>query len=211
MDWYESSTDIDKHFGFRVTEIETRLLEKARAMGPGGSHHTWGSLLHEGNQTWVGLHPETIQTPYSELLRMTEKLELCPGEKVVDLGAGYGRLGILLHHQYPRVKFLGIEYVPERVAEGQRIYQLQGMDPDTLTIGDLTAGDFFPEPADHYFIYDFGKVPHIRHLLQKLSRVADSRKFTVTGRGKGIRSLISHEFPWLTSFYDEENFSIYRF
>ncbi len=211
MDWYETSTDIDKLFGFRVNEIEGRLLEKARTLSPGGNHHTWGSLLHEGNQTWVGLHPETIQTPYSELLRMTEKLDLRPGDKVIDLGAGYGRLGILLHKLHPRVRFQGIEFVPERVAEGQRVYQLQGLDPDTLCIGDLTREEFMPELADHYFVYDFGKVPHIRHLLHKLSRIADSRKFSVTGRGKGIRSLISHEFPWLTPCYEEENFSIYTF
>ncbi len=211
MDWYESSTDIDLQLGFHVGEIERGLLERALAFGPGNNHHSWGGLLHEGNQTWVGLHPESIQTPYSELLRMTEKLNLKPGAKVVDFGAGYGRLGILLHKLHPDVNFHGIEYVPERVAEGKRVYELQGMDPKRISCGDLTAIDFFPESADHYFVYDFGKVPHIRDLLQKLSRVADSKKFTVTGRGKGIRSLISHEFPWLTSFYDEENFSIYSF
>ena len=211
MDWDESSTDIDRILGYRVGEIERELLERALAFGPGNNHHSWGALLHSGNQTWVGLHPDSIQTPYSELLRMTEKLSLRPGDKVVDFGAGYGRLGILLHKLHPSVNFHGIEYVPERVTEGKRVYEIQGLDSATLSCGDLTSLDFFPEKADHYFVYDFGKVPHIRELLQKLSRVADTHKFTVTGRGKGIRSLIAHEFPWLTSIYDEENFSIYSF
>jgi hypothetical protein len=83
------------------------------------------------------------------------------------------------------------------------------MNPANLSEGDLTREDFYPEIAQHYFIYDFGKVPHIRRLLQQLSEIADKNKFTLTGRGKGIRSLISHEFPWLTPIYEEENFSIY--
>lgn len=203
MDWNLPSQDLDKLLGFRVYEIEKDLLERARLKDPAGNHHTWGASLHEGNQTWVGLHPETIQTPYAELVRVCEKLELKKGERVVDLGAGYGRLGIVLRELYPGVEFLGIEYVPERVAEGKRVHGLN------LIQGDLTRSEFFPEEANHYFIYDFGKVSHMRELLKKLSVVADRKRITITGRGKGIRSLISHEFLWLTPFYEEEHFSIY--
>lgn len=211
MDWNESSTDIDKRLGYRVEEVENELLHRARLMGPGGNHHTWGAGLHAGNQTWVGLHPETIQTPYAELLRLCEKLNLKNGESIVDLGAGYGRLGVIIHDLYPGVKFSGIEIVPERVAEGKRVFEILGMDPSTLRKDDLTSELFSPEIASHYFIYDFGKVPHIRRLLNQLGDLAWGSKFTITGRGKGIRSLISHEFPWLTPFYEEENFSIYSF
>lgn len=210
MEWDGSSTEIDKILGFRVEEIEQRLHERALALGP-GNHHTWGAKLHSGNQTWVGLHPDSIQTPYDELRRMLSRIRPVSGSKVIDFGAGYGRLGILLNKIYPGVDFQGIEFVPERVEEGKRVYSLLGMNPEFLIEGDLTSDDFFPEIADHYFIYDFGKVPHIRKLLGQLSQIADTKKFTITGRGKGIRSLIAHEFPWLTSFYEEENFSIYSF
>jgi len=203
MDWNLPSEEIDRLLGFRVHEIERDLHERALANDPHGNHHTWGSSLHSGNQTWVGLHPETIQTPYDELIRVCEKLNLKSGDKVMDLGAGYGRLGVVLANLYPGVLFEGIEFVPERVAEGKRVLGLN------LIQGDLTHPDFSPGIAEHYFIYDFGKVPHIRDLLKKLSVIADTRKFTVTGRGKGIRSLIAHEFHWLTPFYEEENFSLY--
>lgn len=202
MDWNLPSDEIDRLLGFRVHEIENELHERARMSDPQGNHHRWGASLHSGNQTWVGLHPETIQTPYVELLRVCEKLNLSSGQKVVDLGAGYGRLGLVLAEFYPEVQFQGIEYVSERVAEGKRM----GVN---LIEGDLTHPDYIPDEADHFFIYDFGKVPHIRSLLQKLSDLADRKKFTVTGRGMGIRSLIAHEFHWLTPFYEEENFSLY--
>lgn len=203
MDWNLPSQNIDKLLGFRVHEIENALLERALIKDPLGNHHSWGAALHSGNQTWVGLHPESIQTPYDELLRICEKLNLKSGERVIDFGAGYGRLGIVISKFYPGVEFLGIEYVSERVIEGKRVSGLN------LIQGDLTHPDFFPEDADHYFIYDFGKIPHIRDLLNKLSVIADRKKFTVAGRGKGIRALIAHEFHWLTPFYEEENFSLY--
>lgn len=211
MDWNLDSSEIDRTFGFRVTEIERLLLSRALETLPGGDHHTWGARLHGGNQTWVGLDPETIQTPYPELLRLCRKLPLKAGDRVMDLGAGYGRLGIVLHEFHPGVNFRGIEFVPERVNEAKRVYRELGMDPDVMSVGDLTASDFFPEEAEHYFVYDFGKVPHIRNLLNQLSEIADRKKFTLTGRGKGIRSLIAHEFHWLTPVYEEENFSVYNF
>lgn len=203
MDWKLPSQDLDKLLGFRVHEIEKDLHRQALQKDPGGNHHTWGASLHGGNQTWVGLHPETIQTPYAELIRICQKLELKTGEIVVDLGAGYGRLGIVLRELHPGVEFLGIECVPERVEEGKRVHGLN------LVQGDLTHSEFLPPEANHYFIYDFGKVSHIRDLLKKLSMIADRKKITITGRGKGIRSLISHEFLWLTPFHEEENFSLY--
>ncbi len=211
MNWDGTSTEIDKRLGFRVEEIENDLLHRARLIVTGGNHHTWGSALHGGNQTWVGLHPDTIQTPYDELLRLCEKLRLKHGDSVVDFGAGYGRLGIILQELYPGVAFSGIEYVKERVAEGKRVYQSLGMNPSILREGDLTSDLFSPEIATHYFIYDFGKVPHIRKLLNQLGDLSYQRKFTIVGRGKGIRSLIAHEFLWLSPIYEEENFSIYSF
>lgn len=209
MDWNEDSTTIDQRLGFRVAEIESELLKRARALDRSGDHHTWGSLIHQGNQTWVGLHPETIQTPYRELAEIVRLLPLKSGDRVVDFGAGYGRLGLVLKDLYPDVLFRGIEFVPERVAEGKRVFLEQGMDPASLYEGDLTSPDFFPEEAQHYFIYDFGKVPHIRSLLDKLGTLADQKRFTVIGRGKGIRSLIAHEYHWLTSFHEAGNYSLY--
>ncbi len=211
MDWNLDSGEIDRTLGFRISEIERMLLFRALETLPGGDHHSWGAHLHRGNQTWVGLDPETIQTPYQELLRLCQKLPLKKNDQVIDLGAGYGRLGIVIQKVYPDIKFRGIEFVPERVIETKRVYSLLGISPDVMNEGDLTAPDFFPGEADHYFVYDFGKVPHIRQLLNKLSQIADRKKFTLTGRGKGIRSLIAHEFLWLTPVYEEENFSIYNF
>lgn len=210
INFKEDSTIIDRNFGLRVTETEAALLKKAKKILPQGNHHLWGEALHDGNQTWVGLHPETIQTPYSELKEICDLLEPEAGETVVDLGAGYGRLGLTLRGLYPESYFLGIEYVPERVEEGARVLQ-KGEDPrHSLLAGDLTDPEFSIPKGEYYFIYDFGKVPHIRSILNQFSTLADERRFTLVARGQGIRSLIEMEFSWLIETERRKNYSIYQ-
>jgi hypothetical protein len=204
------SEQIDRHFGFNVAAIEAALLQKARDLGP-GNVHSWGHSLHEGNQTWVGLHPETLQTPYSELCQMMRHLEPFEGH-LVDLGAGYGRMALVLASFNQHATFTGFELVKERVIEGQRVLENLGLVRAKLFQQDLVASDFKMPVADAYFLYDYGKVHHIRHTLEQLKAVADHKTFKVIARGKGCRSLIDYEHPWLSQVYSaihEENFSIY--
>lgn len=210
INFSQNSSAIDDYLGLPVSEIEARLLEQARAILPNGSHHIWGEALHQGNQTWVGLHPETILTPYQELKEICELLSPCPEELIVDLGAGYGRLGLTLASLFPETHFLGIEYVPERVEAGKEILNSLGRSNLNLITGDLTAEEFRVPEAEYYFIYDFGKIPHIRSILKQLSDLADKRRFKLVARGGGIRSLIDNEFPWLIEIHRREKYSIYE-
>jgi hypothetical protein len=205
---------VDQILGFEIRQIEQRLFAEARDLTPAGDLASWGHGLHQGNQTWVGLSPQTLLTPYSELRLMCQLLQPLPGQQVVDLGAGYGRLGLVLHQLYPQVFFTGVEFVPERVVEGQRILAEFGCVHARLVQGDLSSEDFILPHADFYFIYDYGKIPHIRRTLRQLEAMAVERKFTIIARGQGTRSLIHHEHPWLTYIQEplhEEFFSIYRF
>lgn len=204
-----SNPEIDASLGLDVPQIETELLARARAILPSGNHHLWGEAIHEGNQTWVGLHPETIQTPYLELKEICDLLCLKPKEKVVDLGASYGRLGFILASFYPEISFLGVEYVPERVKAGALVMERLPGNIELIE-GDLTDKDFQIPEAQYYFIYDFGKVAHIRETLQRFSLLADKKRFKLIARGKGIRSLIGNEFPWLIEIHSRENFSIFQ-
>lgn len=209
LDFSLPSAQLDQQLGLEASAIEKQLYLKARERLPEGTHHDLGELLHNGNQSWVGLGAPTLLTPYSELQMMCEKLRPAPGETVVDLGAGYGRLGIVLGHLYPETNFLGYEVVKERVDEGERIFKKHGHSRARLIEQDLTCGSFKPPDVEYYFIYDYGKVGHIRRTLEQLSEIADRRKFKVIGRGKGTRSLIDNEFLWLISKYQDKHFTIY--
>lgn len=207
----KSSTEIDHYFGFKVEEIEKALYFKARELRPQGNLDNLGHVLHGGHQTWIGLEPDTINTPYQELARMIELLSPAAGSNFIDLGASYGRLGLVLKLMAPEVNFSGYELVPERVIEGNRVLNIWGCSGE-LFEADITSDDFQLPDAQYYFIYDFGKVQHIRKILNDLSTLADQRNFKVIARGKGIRSIIDHEHPWLSDVYAvirEENFAIY--
>ncbi len=212
--FFQDSEEIDSKLGFKINEIESNLLLKARELRPQGTMANLGEVLHKGHQTWIGLDPQVLNTPYSELIEMCEILSPGKGELLVDLGAGYGRLGIVLHSLFSDTRFLGYELVAERVEEGNRVLKTFKVGDPSLFQQDLMDPKFSLPTADCYFIYDFGKVDHIRHTLLELEKKTSHHHFRVIARGKGVRSLIDHEHPWLSSLNEvihKINYSIYSF
>ena len=212
--FFQDSEEIDSKLGFKINEIETKLLLEARELRPHGTMANLGEVFHKGHQTWIGLDPQVLNTPYSELVEMCEILNPKEGQLLVDLGASYGRLGIVLDRLFSGTHFLGYELVEERVAEGNRIFKTLKVGDSQLIQQDLTDPEFSIPNADCYFIYDFGKVDHIRHTLLQLEKKTSHHHFRVIARGKGVRSLIDHEHPWLSSLNEvihKTNYSVYSF
>lgn len=204
--------ELDLHYGLEINRIEKELYEAAKSLVPNGNLSNLGHVYHDGHQTWIGLEPQTLLTPYAELRRLCELIRPKAGVHFVDLGAGYGRLGLVLNEYNKDIHFTGYELVKERVIEGNRVLKNWNCDRSQLYIQDLTDPGFVIPKADYYFIYDYGKVAHIRQTLKQLEVHADSFNFKVIARGKGTRSIIEHEYPWLSDVYPvirEENFSIY--
>ena len=208
----DHSALVDDLLGLEVARIEKDLLIRAHDINPKGNLETWGAKLHDGNQTWVGLAPEVLQTPYSELNWICDLLDPKDHDHFVDLGAGYGRLALVLDQLPIETSFMGLEYVKERVDEGREAYRRLQIKNATLIEQDLTCPEFILPEADYYFIYDYGKILHIRNTINQLAEMGDRKNFKVIARGKGVRSIIDKEHPWLSGVhepYHEENFSIY--
>lgn len=208
----QHSNLVDKILGFRVKYVEEMLVAEAQGFEPEGTHETWGPTLHNGVQTWVGLDVETMQTPYSECLRILQLLKIRPYQHVIDLGAAYGRMGIILGGLYIKNSFTGYEYVKARVDEGNRIYKELGFTRCQLLEQDLFDSSFELPDADIYFIYDYGQVEHIDHTLKQIEAVAHKRPVKVVVRGKYTKQIIADGHPWLELKYEgrhEEMFSIY--
>ncbi len=203
---------VDKILGFRVKYIEEMLIADARGFDPDGSHETWGPAMHNGAQTWVGLELQTLQTPYSEIYRILQLLKLKPYQHVVDLGAAYGRMGVVINGLFIKNTFTGYEFVRARVDEGNRVYNDLGMTKTKLITADLSAPDFELPEADVYFIYDYGQVEHIDRTLNQIRAVSEKRPVKIVVRGKFTRRIIADRHEWMGLSYEgklEELFSIY--
>lgn len=186
------SACIDKHLGFKVDLIEKDLVQRAKQSKPEGTIESWSYLLH-GVQSWVGLNPSQLQTPYYEFIEILDDLN-SDALKIIDIGAGYGRLGILTGWHYPNIEFEGIEVVSERVAEGNRIYRKFNLKNSKLICNSILDGI---GKADIYFVYDFGRLDEMKKLINHFSLKADANeKFTIIARGSGINSLLIQE-KWL--------------
>lgn len=208
----QHSNLVDKILGFRIKYIEEMLIAEARGFDPEGSHETWGPSLHQGIQSWVGLDIQTLQTPYSECLRILQILKLRPYQHIIDLGAAYGRMGIVVGGLYLKNSFTGFEYVRARVDEGNRVYKELGFNRCDLIEKDLFEPSFELPEADIYFLYDYGQVEHIERTLKQIETISLRRPVKVVVRGKFTRRIIKDKHPWLELKYDgklEEQFSVY--
>ncbi|MEX0798311.1 MAG: hypothetical protein WD025_02650 [Bacteriovoracaceae bacterium] len=193
------SSCIDLILGIPVAEIEKELRERAKKLWPGGTIESWSQDLYEGAMTWVGLNPAQLQTPYAEIYDLFKVIDLKKRSLVVDLGAGYGRLGVVLGLLCPECEFLGFEMAQERVEAGNALYSRLELPKTKLIQKNIAADEFELPAADVFFIYDFGSLPDMKKLLAKLDELADKREaFSVIARGRGINALIQETAPWLT-------------
>jgi hypothetical protein len=123
-------------------------------------------------------------------------------------------MGFVVARQFPRVSFLGIEILQERVEEGVRAYARAGL-PDSIALvhGDLAEPGFQFPSADYYFVYDFGTRESVEKTLEDLRLVSNQRSITVVARGGRSRDLIDRQCPWLSQVIEPRHFphySIYR-
>lgn len=211
--------DLDGLFGYNIANIEKKLASK----NPEYTHTLKSrSVSNESNQscTWIGLHPQILQTPYSEIYEFLHLFQLEPPKKIVDLGGGYGRIGLVMSSLFPDCQFLGYEVVSKRAKEANRIFELLGLENCSMVETDIMQNEFVLPDADLYFIYDFSHPSDIKHVLQLLwirwklknESAKDNRQFYIVARGQGVRSMITHKFPQFfraNGVIHQEHWSLY--
>lgn len=183
------SSEFDLLLGFRIKKIEETLRTHALQIKSDSFFDEWGPLLHDGAQTWVGLDFQILQSTYHDLYQIFEHIKPRKNETIIDLGAGYGRLGLFLHHFYPETHFLGLELVSERVDEAKRIYHDYQLKNKEMIVSDLSHLTDLPE-GDFYFIYDFGSDEHIKKILNLFKSTPGK---TLIVKGQICRKLIERD------------------
>lgn len=192
--------EIDDLLGLNCDQIEDELFEANQE-----------SLFLPGQQFWYGLEIQSLQTPYSEIVEMIDFLKPKKGDCWLDLGAGYGRMGFTLAFVEPDVKFIGYEYVQSRVDEGNRIFSEWNMRLAEMRQADISKADFKLDSASLYFLYDFGSKDDIYKVFEKLRVEAQKRPIQVVARGRGVRSWIFMDCPWLCEIHSPVQFKNWTF
>jgi hypothetical protein len=200
-DAQKHSAEVDAWLGLQTEETEKKIQSISSGM----------DIRDE--QLWVGLPVKTLLTPYTEIRTLLAQLDPKAEQRIVDLGAGYGRMGFVIGRHFPEVHFMGYEIVSERVDEANRCLKKLNYPKVQMRVADLSAPDFKPLEADIYFLYDFGSRAAIEKTLFDLRGIARNRSIQVVGRGRASRDAIEREHPWLSQVHPPrhyDHYSIYQ-
>lgn len=204
--------NIDRALGYRISKIEVKLLQKYRAYDRYNDDSN-RKQHYKGTQTWIGLHPQILQTPYCDIYNALSLLNSEKIKHVVDIGAAYGRVGLVLSVINPKAKFTGYEIVKQRQTEGNRIFEKLGIENSLIKRENVLDSDFSLPDADVYFIYDFSTQEDVFHILYGLSKKVHKKKFYLIARGDRADHLLKRKFGhvWNQCLkVDESDFKIYR-
>lgn len=177
---------IDYLLGLESKDIENKLVFDKKE----NPRQTYNVL-----STWIGLHHQTLQTPYHDILQIGQTLLPLKPKLIVDFGAAYGRIGFVLNTILPETEFLGLEIVEERIKEGNRILKEYNKKNVQLISKDILSKNFEIPKADIYFIYQFGQINEVNALLKSLAQKFKKEEFLLIIRGDEVRDLISNSFP----------------
>jgi hypothetical protein len=188
----EHAKAADAFLGFQVETIESTMLQKTAR-----SDHA---------AQWIGLDPDSLQTPYLELRFMLAQLNLQAGDTIVDLGAAYGRMGFVVAAHHPNCNFIGIEVAEARVSEGNRVLQIHQIKNAKLIRGDAASAEFHLPEAQAYFLYDLSEKATILRVIDRLRERSRKLPVCVVGRGRATRDQIERHEPWLSQVNRPKHF-----
>ena len=171
------------------------------------------NLSSSGHQLWLDLPIQTMLTPYVEIREILSHFDVDRSLTVIDLGSAYGRMGFVIGRHFENWKFIGYEFVKERVEQAEDCIDPKVKGRVRNIVADLSSEEMCPEAGDVFFIYDYGNRAAIQKTLLDLQAFAMKKPITVVGRGRASRDAIEREHPWLSQVVPPQHFahySIYR-
>jgi tRNA G46 methylase TrmB len=158
----------------RMDEILGIDYERDRGMRVDPENH---ERLYEG----AGLG---VQTSYTSLLIALDELKLKVGARFVDLGSGYGRVGLVVGIVRPDIDFVGYEYVAHRVEASQNSALQAGLSGHvSFLTQDLSDLKFEIPEADVYYMYDPFSQETYLHVFNQLLAIAKKQPVMIVTKG----------------------------
>lgn len=125
-----------------------------------------------------------VQSSYATTLIALRYLNLGKGSKFIDLGSGYGRVGLVVGLMRPDIQFTGYEFVAERVNIANKARTRLGLEKNVhFVTQDLSLPDFKIPQADTYYIFDAFTDASYVTIMNQLQEIAQLKKIVVVTKG----------------------------
>ncbi|RZA05132.1 MAG: hypothetical protein EOP11_13480 [Proteobacteria bacterium] len=124
-----------------------------------------------------------VQTSYATILKVLAAMQLPEGSHLMDLGSGFGRVGLAAGLCRDDLHFTGYEFVGHRVDAANISASRAGLaDRVKFRQQDLGALNFEIPAADAYYLYDPFSAATYERVFTRLSELASFQKTTVIAK-----------------------------
>lgn len=125
-----------------------------------------------------------VQSSYATTILALRYLNLPKGSRFIDLGSGYGRIGLVVGLMRPDIQFLGYEFVKERVDIANKASGHFSLDKHVNFITqDLSLPSFKIPVADTYYIFDSFTEATYATVMDQLQEMTLHKRITVVTKG----------------------------
>ncbi len=125
-----------------------------------------------------------VQSSYVTTLMALRYLNPAKNSRFVDLGSGYGRVGLVVGLMRPDIDFIGYEFVEGRVNIATSTSHNLGINQHVhFHTQDLASKSFQIPAAETYYIFDSFSDETYVHVLARLQEIATAKKITVVTKG----------------------------
>lgn len=125
-----------------------------------------------------------VQSGYSNLLLAFHSLTLEKDAKVIDLGSGYGRVGLVFSILNPELGFIGYEFVKNRVDVSNKATSFLNLEKRLCyKVQDLSDRSFDLPVANVYYLYDPFTEDTYKYIIKKIIAIGKKQKVSVVTKG----------------------------
>lgn len=138
---------------------------------------------HASERLYEGAGRE-VQTSYAQIFSVLDHLKLREGAHLVDLGSGFGRMGLVAGLWRDDLKFTGYEFFGHRVDVSRASTKRLGLsDRVSFYEQDLSDPNFKIPSADVYYMYDPFTAETYERVIARLLDVGRTRAVSVVTKG----------------------------
>jgi hypothetical protein len=125
-----------------------------------------------------------VQSSFTTIIVALEALAPPPNASFIDLGSGYGRVGLVVGLLRPDIDFTGFEFVEHRVAVSIASTVRCGLSTHVhFKTQDLSAPDFKIPVADVYYLFDPFSRETYEHVFAQIVEIGSTRDVAVLTKG----------------------------